>query len=99
MQLRKEMSIMPEYIMRVEKDLFSSDANDCIYAIRACCIRKISTDTIISRLKELTKCSAYAMMNKISDCATAALDIIGAEKYSGDNPNILNIIATSFYSK
>ena len=39
------------------------------------------------------------MMNKISDCATAALDILGVEKYTGEEKNILYIIETVFYSK
>lgn len=90
---------MKENLERIEHDLYSDDANDCIYAIRACCIKRISSESIIKRLKDLKECSAFAMMNKISDCATAALDILGVEKYTGEEKNILYIIETVFYSK
>lgn len=89
---------MPKFMERIEHDLNSNDANDCIYAIRACCIKKITSEAIVSRLRVLKESSAYAMMNKVSDCATAALDILGSEKYTGNEPNILYLIETDFYS-
>lgn len=90
---------MRQCLEMIEKDLQSDNATDCIYAIRACCIQHISSSFIIEKLKALKNSNEVAMMCKIADSATAALDILGVEKYEGDKPNILEIIKTCYYSK
>lgn len=88
---------MQKFLTMIEKDLQSDNAADCAYAIRACCIQHISNDKIIAILKTLKSDNRIAMMNKISDSAMAALDILGIEKYTGDNPAIIEIIKTVYY--
>ena len=50
-------------------------------------------------MKELKKDKRVAMMNKVSDFATAALDILGIEKYNGNNVIIIEMIETIIYNK
>lgn len=90
---------MQNSLTMIEKDLLSDDPTDCIYAIRACCIQHISSNEIISKLKALKNDNRIAMMNKISDSAIAALDILGIEKYTGNNSAITEMIKTVYYSK
>lgn len=89
---------MPLTLNRIKNDLKSANMEDCMYAIRACCVKVLNDDEIINQLKELKNNHSIAMMNKISDCAIAALDIMGVEKYSGSNKKIIEIIKTKYYS-
>lgn len=92
---------MPDYtrfMEKVEQDLNSESDVAQAYAIRACCVKGFSSPTIISALKRLKNSSTRAMWQNISDAATAALHLIGAERYSGNNPAIIEIIRTKDYS-
>lgn len=91
-----KVELLPE---RVEQDLQSEDGDDLAYAMRACCIRKISNEKIIQRLKELKTSDKIGMYQKISRIAIATLDILGIEKYCGDDEVIKDIIETVYYSK
>ena len=90
---------MQNSLMMIKNDLKSDNATDCIYAIRACCIQHISDNEIITRLKKMKNDDRIAMMNKVSESAIAALDILGVEKYTGNNPAIIEIMKTNYYSK
>lgn len=83
----------------IENDLQSDNPCDCVYAIRTCCIQNVFNDNIIKIMKELKKDKRVAMMNKVSDFATAALDILGIEKYNGNNVIIIEMIETIIYNK
>lgn len=90
---------MQNSLTMIKDDLKSDNATDCIYAIKACCIQQISSNEIIASLKALKSDNRIAMMNKVSEIAIAALDILGVEKYVGNNPRIIEIIKTNYYSK
>lgn len=92
------MSRKTNFITMIENDLNSSNSIAHAYAIRACCINGFSTPSIISALKKLQVSSEKAMWQNISKAATAALHLIGAELYNGDDPTILEIIKTKYYS-
>ena len=82
----------------IYKALISDDIISAVYATRACAVRKLNGKKYVDALKELkTEKGQYWL--KISDCACAALDIIGAEKYTGDNITVKELIETEFYSK
>lgn len=83
----------------LKNDLQSDNATDCIYAIRACCIQHILDNEIIDELRKLKYDNRIAMMKKVSECAIAALDILGIEKYTGYNLSIIEIIKTNFYKE
>ena len=86
-------------IKMVENDLHSQDSIAQAYAMRACCMFELSSPKIIEGLKKLKQSTEVAMWQKISEVATATLDIIGVEKYNGDNPAIIEIIRTKDYSE
>ena len=67
------------------------------YAMRKCVIDGISDERIISDLKELKNNGSIKIV-KISYLAIAALDILGAEKYTGTDELIRELIQTKFYS-
>lgn len=90
---------MQEILKIIEKGLQSENMEDCAYAIRACYIHHISDKKIISLLEKLKSNNRVVMMHKISDMAIATLDLLKVEKYSGDNPTIIEIINTSFYNE
>ncbi|MBQ8967467.1 hypothetical protein [Ruminococcus sp.] len=85
-------------IAMIENDLLSKDTVAQAYAIRACCISGYSSPKIISALKLLTKSNEKSMWQNISDMAIAALHLIGAEKYSGNNSAIKELIKTKDFS-
>ena len=92
---------MPDYtkfMEKVEHDLNSDSAIAQAYAIRACCAKGFSSPAIISALKRLKTSSKRAMWQNIADAATAALHLIGAERYNGDSPVIIEMIRTKDYS-
>ena len=67
------------------------------YAIRKCVVDGISDERIISDLKELKNNGAIKFV-KMSTLAIAALDILGAEKYTGTDELIREFIQTKFFS-
>ena len=78
--------------------LIGDDIITAVYATRLCALRRLNDEKYVDALKELkTEKGQYWL--KISDCACAALDIIGAEKYTGDNITVKELIETEFYSK
>lgn len=81
----------------IYKELIGDDIIAAVYATRACAVRKLNEEKYVDALKEL-KLEEGQYWLKISDCACAALDIIGAEKYTGDNITIKELIETEFYS-
>lgn len=83
----------------IERDLLSDDPLAHAYAIRACCIKGISSPVVIDELKKLKHTNEISMLQNIANSATAALDILGVEKYTGSNSNIIEIIETCYYSK
>lgn len=90
---------MQDLIKLIERDLHSANAEDCAYAIRVCCLNNITDESIVNSIKELKTSDKIAMMQRISDMAMAALEILDVEKYTGDNPLVLDNISTVFYSK
>ena len=82
----------------IYQDLIGDDIIAAVYATRACALRRLNNEKYVHALKNLkTEEGQYWL--KISDCACAALDIIGAEKYTGDDISIKELIETEFYSK
>lgn len=86
-------------ISTIKKHLTSHNADDCMYAIRACCIQKISDENIVQVLKKLKTNHTISMMHKISDAAVAALAILKIEEYSGSSKIVQEMIDTCFYSQ
>ena len=80
-------------------DLKSQDPLACMYALRCCALHNITDDIILSQINKL-KTSTLVEWNscRISDCAIAALHLLGAEPYSGNSPQILEMINTEFYA-
>lgn len=92
-------TIKTNKLVKIEHDLSSDDPKDCLYALRFCCIEKITNENIVKKIKDLKNNDKCTMYYRLSYSAIAALDILGIEKYTGDNVTIKEIINTVFYSK
>ena len=80
-------------------DLQSDDPLACMYAIKYCALNMINDINIIKAIVELKKSSLVEWNScKVSDCAIAALHIMGVETYTGSNSQIMEMISTQFYS-
>ena len=83
----------------IYNDLKSDDPLACMYALKYCALSKIDDINIIKAIVKL-KSSTLVEWNscKVSDCAIAALHIMGVETYTGSNSQIMEMISTQFYS-
>ena len=72
----------------------------CMYVIRFCVVNKVTDKRVVDIIKDL-KTSDMIEWNscRISDCAYAALDLLGIEKYEGDKMEIRDFIDTVFYTQ
>lgn len=84
----------------IEQALLSNNALRCMYAIRSCVVNNFRTKKIIDTLKEL-KTSDLIEWNscKISNCAHAALHLLGIDTYSGNDVQVQELIETAFFTK
>lgn len=83
----------------IEKMLSGNDSLYCILAIKYCVINAITDDKIISIIKKLKKSDMIEWNSaKVSDSAIAALHLLDIEKYTGNRPQILDLINTIFYT-
>ena len=84
----------------VRSDLLSRDSLDNMYAIRYCVLNNITDETTINIIKKLKNSDLIeANSVKISDCAKAALDLLGIEKHKGNDEVIIDYIDTVFLTK
>ena len=80
-------------------DLQSDDPLACLYAIKYCALNMINDINIIKAIVELKKSSLVEWNScKVSDCAIAALHIMGVETYTGSDSQITEMINTRFYT-
>lgn len=78
--------------------LSSNTPMKCLLAIRECVDNEIKDKDVIEKIKKLVKSELIEWnTQKVSDCAIAALDMLGVSKYSGDNMAIHDLIETNFY--
>lgn len=57
---------------------------------------KHSSDKIITKLKELLSDNTEVDGYSVSQFATAALDVMGITKYTGNDENVLELIESEF---
>lgn len=80
-------------------DLKGSDSLACLYALRYCAINQLDSNEVISLIRELQSSELIEWGScKVSDCAIAALHLLNVQKYSGDDPQIIDLISTRFYT-
>ena len=78
------------------KMLYGNGTYDKFNGIIACVMENIKTDKVASRLKELKNDTTTIAGHPISDFSLAALDVLGIEKYQGDDEGIIEIIDSQF---
>ena len=79
--------------------LRGNDALNIMYTIRYCVLENIRVSSVLNAIKVL-KSSELVEWNtcSISDCAVAALHLLGVEAYNGDKPQIMDMISTRFFA-
>ena len=83
----------------VRADLLSGDSLSCIYAIRYCALNNVTDDITINMIKSLKDSDLIEWNSvKVSDCAKAALDLLGVEKYQGKDDPVTDYIDTVFFT-
>lgn len=99
MQKSKESGKATLNISKIKDDLQGENSLACMYAIRSCVINSIHDEEVIQIIESL-KDSVLVEWNtcKISDCAIAALDLMGIESYSGSCVQIKDLISTKFFT-
>ena len=90
-------SVSDEELNEIYNALEGDEITPAQFAIRKCVVDGISDERIISDLKELKNNGAIKFV-KMSTLAIAALDILGAEKYTGTDELIREFIQTKFFS-
>lgn len=96
----KNLKISEEALKSIHSDLLCDNSLLCMFAIRKCVFDRINDDKTTSIIQSL-KTSPLIEWNscKISDCAKAALHLLGIEPYNGDNEQVQELINTVFYSE
>jgi hypothetical protein len=89
---------MNNSIENIKQDLLGENTLKCLYAIKSCVKNKVLDDTVIEILKSL-KSNTKVEWNscKVGDCAIASLDLLGIEKYTGNEPSITTLIENCFF--
>ena len=99
MQRSKKSGMITMSVSDILNSLHGDDGLNIMYTIRYCVLESISDESVIKALKQL-KCSTLVEWHtcSIADCAAAALDLLGIETYTGDKPQIVDMISTKFFS-
>lgn len=98
MQKSKEFGKPIVNITEIHKDLQGNDGLLAMYAIRQCVMNNISDKMTIMLLQELKSSTLTEWGYTISGCAVAALHLIGAEKYTGNDRQINELISTHMFT-
>ncbi len=78
--------------IKILDDLTHDGAAFRARGITECIKMRANTPNIIAALKKLKNDKVVLLGSTLSDFAVAALDIIGGEKYHGNDSNILSLI-------
>lgn len=78
------------------KMLYRDGSFDKFNGIIECVKSNLKTAEIIERLKELKNDTTTIAGHPIADFSMAALDILGIEKYDGDDNSIKQLIESKF---
>ena len=81
----------------VRTDLNSTNIGDCLFAIREYALHGERDDICIAALKRL-KTDDGCWYIRVADAACAALDLSGAEPYTGESDLVKELIKTRFYT-
>lgn len=84
----------------VYEDLLGNNALLCMFAVRYCVLNAIKDDKTISIISSL-KNSPLIEWNtcKISNCAYAALHLLGVEIYQENDGQVQDLIDTVFFTQ
>lgn len=77
---------------RILDDLYHDGAAFRARGISECIRMRAVTPRIVDALKKLKNDKVVLLGSSLSDLAVATLDIIGGEKYHGDDADVLNLI-------
>lgn len=83
---------MNDIIAKLQKDGAYYKFNGIVECVRS----QTKDETVISELKKMKSDHAQIAGYSISDFSFAALDVLNAEKYTGNNENVLRIIQSKF---
>lgn len=84
----------------VHNDLLGTHSLACIYAIIYCVLNNITDKKTINIIKDLKNSDLIEKNSvKVSDCAKAALHLLGTEKYNGKDDIVTDFIDTVFFTK
>ena len=87
-------------ISDIYEDLIGNNALSCMLAVRYCVLNHIKDDKTVSIISSL-KSSPLIEWNscKISNCAYAALHLLGIEPYQGNDGQVQDLIDTVFFTQ
>ena len=89
-------TIMSGDVGTVERALRSDESLPCLFGIFSCVKNHIVTPAVSDLLRKLKERRVHEFCMYIDECAMAALDVLGVEKYTGDNRNVLKLIENNF---
>ncbi|MBQ5686897.1 MAG: hypothetical protein IIV23_04275 [Ruminococcus sp.] len=99
MQKSKESGMITMSVSDILTNLRSNDALNVMYTIRYCVLETIRVNSVIEAIKALKNSVLIEWHTcSIADCAVAALDLLDVEHYTGEKPQIVEMITTRFYS-
>lgn len=89
-------AVMRGDVRAIERCISSDNNLGVVFAIVSMVKHKVKSDFACEKLKELKYKNEFEFCADISSYAYAALDLLGVEKYSGNNKAVLQLIKSNF---
>ena len=89
-------SMMAGNLETISEGIYSTSNLGRVLAIGACVKNNVTDPYIIDGIKDLKKVDEFEFCINVGCMATAALDVLHIEKYTGNDRRILDLIESKF---